>query len=468
MGDAETDRLAAEFEDERPSRLLSGRIDVVVNIWCFLVALFVLKQVFWPLELGNQYYLVLFLASRFRSPSCATAPRGRHDPDDRTSAVNATPQDDNPGPLDWVVRRGRARSSASTRSCRSRRSATSAATTRSSTGRALLSTRTSWPALLLLVLVLEATRRTTGLVLPIVCLVFLAYAYYGGYLPHRLGHRARRAGLQPDRQRALQRRRAASTACRWTWPRPISCCSRSTARCWTQSGAGRFFVDLSFALFRRSRTAPGRTAATVRASCSARCPARAPRRRSAWARSPGRCCARRLPEGERRRHARRVRHRRDPVAADAGRGGVHHRRVPRRLLPDGAGLGDRADAAVLPGHRVRGRDRRPPVRRARGWSCRSASPWQLLLRGGYHFVSLGDHRGVPGAGHPAVHRGRLRDRGRRAVRAGGSAAVRRPVVDILEDEPDAEPERLSMRTRSWRTSLASSTPSPRASAARCR
>ena len=61
MGDAETDRLAAEFEDERPSRLLSGRIDVVVNIWCFLVALFVLKQVFWPLDLGNQYYLILFL-----------------------------------------------------------------------------------------------------------------------------------------------------------------------------------------------------------------------------------------------------------------------------------------------------------------------------------------------------------------------------------------------------------------------
>lgn len=36
---------------------------------------------------------------------------------------------------------------------------------------------------LLLVLVVEACRRTTGWVLPAVCLVFLAYGYYGGLLP---------------------------------------------------------------------------------------------------------------------------------------------------------------------------------------------------------------------------------------------------------------------------------------------
>jgi len=32
-------------------------------------------------------------------------------------------------------------------------------------------------------LVLEACRRTTGAALPIVCLLALGYAYYGGYLP---------------------------------------------------------------------------------------------------------------------------------------------------------------------------------------------------------------------------------------------------------------------------------------------
>jgi len=33
-----------------------------------------------------------------------------------------------------------------------------------------------------LVLVIEATRRTTGWILPIVCVAFLLYAYYGGFL----------------------------------------------------------------------------------------------------------------------------------------------------------------------------------------------------------------------------------------------------------------------------------------------
>ena len=36
----------------------------------------------------------------------------------------------------------------------------------------------------LLILLLEACRRTTGWVLPVVSLVFIAYAYYGGYLPY--------------------------------------------------------------------------------------------------------------------------------------------------------------------------------------------------------------------------------------------------------------------------------------------
>ena len=35
----------------------------------------------------------------------------------------------------------------------------------------------------LTLLVLEACRRTTGLVLPIICVAFFLYAYYGGFLP---------------------------------------------------------------------------------------------------------------------------------------------------------------------------------------------------------------------------------------------------------------------------------------------
>ena len=58
---AETERLASEFDEERPGRRLSLRVDRAVNLWCFLVALLVLKQVFCPFAQGNQYYLVIFL-----------------------------------------------------------------------------------------------------------------------------------------------------------------------------------------------------------------------------------------------------------------------------------------------------------------------------------------------------------------------------------------------------------------------
>lgn len=41
----DTDGLAAEYDEERPSRHLSPKIDRLVAIWCFLVALFVLRQI---------------------------------------------------------------------------------------------------------------------------------------------------------------------------------------------------------------------------------------------------------------------------------------------------------------------------------------------------------------------------------------------------------------------------------------
>jgi len=48
-----------------------------------------------------------------------------------------------------------------------------------------------------IVLVLEATRRTVGWILPAVCLTFLAYAYYGNLIPvgYLLGH----VGYDADR-----------------------------------------------------------------------------------------------------------------------------------------------------------------------------------------------------------------------------------------------------------------------------
>lgn len=94
---------------------------------------------------------------------------------------------------------------------------------------------------------------------------------------------------------------------------------------------------------------------------------------------------RRLPAGAGRRHAGRGRCGRHPLPAHIGRGGVHHRRVPGRLVPPGAGLGNRADGALLPRHPARRGDRRSPLRRTpRGDRGRltlaSAGPVRLPLR----------------------------------------------------------------------------------------
>ena len=70
---------------------------------------------------------------------------------------------------------------------------------------------------------------------------------------------------------------------------------------------------------------------------------------------------RRLSQGRGRRHPRRRGHRRDPVAADAGRGRVHHRRVPRDLLPGRAGLRADPDRPLLPRDPAGDRGRHPPL-----------------------------------------------------------------------------------------------------------
>ena len=52
-----------------------------------------------------------------------------------------------------------------------------------------------------IVLLLEATRRTTGWIVPFVALVFIAYAYFGPYLP------------PPWTHRGYRRRRSSSAIC---------------------------------------------------------------------------------------------------------------------------------------------------------------------------------------------------------------------------------------------------------------
>jgi TRAP-type uncharacterized transport system fused permease subunit len=108
------------------------------------------------------------------------------------------------------------------------------------------------------VLVLEATRRTVGWVLPAVCLTFLAYAYYGNLIPvgYLLGH----VGYDVDR---LVGQTFMGVEGIFGVPLDVAATYIVLFTIYgavlEYSGAGRYFIDVSFAAFGRSAAAPART-----------------------------------------------------------------------------------------------------------------------------------------------------------------------------------------------------------------
>ena len=236
-----------EHDEERPARKLTGRWEWFVWAVSIAVALLVLKQVFLPFAKGNQYYLVIFLGLTLPMVFLCYRMRGTaKDPD-------------NPGPLDWVfavvalfvglypvLPFGGGDFAGGYDAFLDRQG--------------ILSTADIVAGALLLILVLEATRRTTGLVLPVVCLVFLAYAYYGGYLPQNwdIAH----AGVDFSQIiNALYNDQSGFYGIPLDVAATYIVLFTIYGAVLSASGAGTFFVDLSFATFRKSRTAPGRTAA---------------------------------------------------------------------------------------------------------------------------------------------------------------------------------------------------------------
>ena len=111
---------------------------------------------------------------------------------------------------------------------------------------------------LLTLLVLEACRRTTGPVLPIVCVAFFLYAYYGGFLP--VSWPISHAGV--DFSQIINGFYNDQSG---FYGIPLDVCATYIVlftiygAVLDATGAGRFFIDISFATFRRSRSAPGRT-----------------------------------------------------------------------------------------------------------------------------------------------------------------------------------------------------------------
>ncbi len=247
----DVERIIAEHDEERPARRLSGRVALVVTVACAVVSVFVLYVVFFPLARGTQYYLVLFLAAIL--PLTFVSYRPRPKPPVYADGADGAEPSDNPGILDWVL------------------AALSLAVTLYPLvdfdgfleRRQVPTTLDLVAGLLLTLLVLEACRRTTGWWLPAICLAFFGYAYYGGYLP--TGWSLAHVGFNIDE---IIPQLYMGTSGFFGTPLNVAATYIVLFTIYgavlDMSGAGKFFIDLSFAAFqgrkgRQSPNAPGRT-----------------------------------------------------------------------------------------------------------------------------------------------------------------------------------------------------------------
>ncbi len=111
--------------------------------------------------------------------------------------------------------------------------------------------------ILAIILVLEATRRVIGWTLPLVAVAFVIYAYWGPNMPGVFGHRGY------DWGRILQH---AYTSTEGIYGLPIGVSATFVilfiifGAFLQETGAGRFFIDLAFALFGRVRGGPAKVA----------------------------------------------------------------------------------------------------------------------------------------------------------------------------------------------------------------
>ncbi len=226
-------------DQEKPGRQLHGWTNRLVAVVAFAVAVLTIWQVFRPLSEGSQYYLIVFLAGSL--PLVYLVYRSglpRFDSADRPSA------------LDWLL------AAVTLLVCLypvlpfkigSGGGGYNAFLDR----QALLEPIDVAMGALLLVLIIEACRRTTGWALPIVCGVFLAYGYYGGLLPQ--GWAIAHAGLDFD-----QIIDALYNSGSGFFGTPLDVAATYIVLFTIYgavlefSGGARFFVNLSVAAFRRS------------------------------------------------------------------------------------------------------------------------------------------------------------------------------------------------------------------------
>jgi TRAP transporter 4TM/12TM fusion protein len=237
--DGRSDELLAEYEAERPARRLSGWVATLVTAVCVGLSLYAIYWVLRPqaaLPYRISFLAVALPLTLLVYRAGKPKPAGEHE------------GPDNPGLLDWIPAL-----------------LALAALTYPLLVFDEFARRAVRPttldlvcALVTVVLVLEATRRTVGWILPVVVLGFIAYALFGGALPFGwpIGHVGydlpRLAGhlfMGIEGIFGIPLDVAATYIVLFTIYGAVL----------DYSGAGRYFLDVSFAAFGRSRTAPGRT-----------------------------------------------------------------------------------------------------------------------------------------------------------------------------------------------------------------
>lgn len=248
--------LAARFEEEKPGRVLAGPVGVLFTGITVAVGLLTLWQVFFPLAQGSKYYLIFFLAGVLPIVFLAYPSGVRL----RRAKADAADADDRrgPTPVDWLLALAAlvvclypvlpvtiGAGGGGYDAFLDRQGLLDPLDVAFGTG--------------LLLLLLEACRRTTGWILPAVCVLFLGYGYYGGLLPQSwpVAHAGLDFGQLVD---------AFYNSDSGFYGTPLDVAASYIVlftiygAVLNLSGAGRFFVELSAAAFRRSRTAAGRTA----------------------------------------------------------------------------------------------------------------------------------------------------------------------------------------------------------------
>jgi hypothetical protein len=213
----------------------------------------------------------------------------------------------------------------------------------------------------LVLLILEAMRRTTGWILPFVTACFLLYAFFGEWLPAPWTHKdyeiPRLVGHMYMTLEGIYGTAIAVSS-------SLIILFTIYGAFLQHSGAGKFFIDFSFSAMGGKPTGAGRRslASFLLGGPSGSGVAS----RHAWGGRRADAAEGRLQQGGGGRPARCGRPRRDHLAAGAGCRGLHHRRVPEDLVPRRAADGRHPDAAVLPDAVPDGRDRRAQVRREAG------------------------------------------------------------------------------------------------------